>query len=265
MNHEVKEKTEALLRSGERQKAIAYLQHTFNIEPAEATLLVETLEREDAMGVPDKVKDGTGVQPGQSAAGKLPEPLKTEVRDLLKARRQSEALRRVRDQLKIGTTEALMLVGEVARSQDPGTASLNPMGCVRVVAKGVAIFLMVVSLLFLAIAFVIYFAQERSIANSQRVAGVVIQMKTMEGGASAPVVEFEWKGGTRTYESTYYSDPPDYHQGQRLSLFVNPDDPEDITLDTFADRWALIVGLSVPGAFFLLISIVVLYFTRRKF
>ena len=102
MNHGVKEKTKALLRSGERQKAIAYLQHTFNIEPAEATLLVETLEREDAMGVPDKVKDGTGVQPGQSAAGKLPEPLKTEVRDLLKARRQSEALRRVRDELPPG-------------------------------------------------------------------------------------------------------------------------------------------------------------------
>ena len=58
MNHGVKEKTKALLRSGERQKAIAYLQHTFNIEPAEATLLVDTLEREDAMGVPDKVKDG---------------------------------------------------------------------------------------------------------------------------------------------------------------------------------------------------------------
>src|SRR5687768_1135774 len=265
MNHEVKEKTEALLRSGERQKAIAYLQDTFKIQPAEATLLVETLEREEAIGVPDEVEDRTAIQPGLPATVRLPDPLRTEVGELLKAGRQSEALKRVRDELKIGMREALMLIGEVARAQNPRTISLNPMGCVRVIAKGIGIFLMVVSTLFLVIAAVLYFYRERSIANSERVAGVVTEMKSMDGEASAPVVEFEWKGRKRSYESTYYSDPPDYQQGQRLFLFVNRDDPEEIRLDTFEDRWALIVGLSVPGGFFLIISIVILYFARRKF
>ena len=265
MTHEVKEKTEALLRSGERQKAIAYLQNTYNIQPAEAILLVETLEREEAIGVPDQVEDRAAIHPDPPATGRLPDPLRTEVAELLKSGRQSEALRHVRKELKIGMKEALMLVGEVAGAQNPGTISLNPMGCVRVVAKGVGIFLMVVSALFLVIAAILYFYRERSIANSERVAGVVTQMKSMDGEASAPVVEFEWKGRKRSYESTYYSYPPDYHQGQRLFLFVNPVDPEDIRLDTFEDRWALIVGLSVPGGFFLLISIVILYFTRRKF
>ena len=265
MTHEVKEKTEALLRSGERQKAIAYLQDTYNIQPAEAILLVETLEREESIGVPDYIEDGTATGQDVPVTGKLPDPLRTEVAELLKAGRQSEALRRVREELKIGMKQALMLVGEVARAQNPGTGSINLMGCFRAVAKGVGIFLMVVSVLFLAIACSVYLFQERSISKSQRVAGVVTQMKVMEGEARAPVVEFEWQGRKRSYESTYYSNPPDYHTGQRVFLFVNPDDPDDITLDTFPDRWALIVGLSVPGTFFLIISIVILYFARRKF
>jgi hypothetical protein len=90
-------------------------------------------------------------------------------------------------------------------------------------------------------------------------------MRSNGTSASAPVVEFEWRGEKRSYQPNYYSSPPNYEVGQQVALFVNRDDPEDVTIDSFTDRWALIVGLSAPGAIVFAVSIVFLYFGKRKF
>ena len=261
MTQEVKGEVRRLLISGERGKAIAYLETAFNISFHHASLLVETLEREISPSVTEAVVP----PPSQQTPATLDGSLKAEVMELLKTRRQSEAVRRVREKLNLGMKDALVLVGQVAREQNPNMVSFSPRGCLQVVARGLGIFLMVVSLLFLGIAAIIYFKQARSIASSDRVEGVVSEMKSLDTGESAPLLEFEWRGKKRSFESTFYSYPPDYEVGQRLFLFVNRDDPEDVTLDTFEDRWALIVGLSVPGGVFLLISIVILQFAKRKF
>ena len=50
-----------------------------------------------------------------------------------------------------------------------------------------------------------------------------------------------------------------------LSIFVPREEPDEIIIDSFAARYALIVGLAVPGTVLLLISIVFLHFGRRKF
>ena len=81
----------------------------------------------------------------------------------------------------------------------------------------------------------------------------------------APVIEYEWKGKLRSHESHTYSSPPDYKVGEAVSLFVNREDTGDVIIDTFADRYALIVGLGFIGGVLCLISIVFLYFGRRKF
>lgn len=260
MTQEVREAVENLLRSGEREKAIQYLQDKFNIATSDAALLVQTLEREEGILQSNNASPTTS-----DTSTTLDGALKTEVTELLSKGRQSDALRRVREELNVSFGKALALVREVAKAQNPNTVTFNPGGCIRMVAKSIAIFLMIVSLLFLVVAVVIYIYQLQSIDNSDRVEGIVKEMKEMDKDGSAPVVEFEWQGGKRSYESTFYSSPPDYHQGQRLFLFVDRDDPANVMLDTFADRWALIVGLSVPGAIFLLISIGILQFTRRKF
>lgn len=260
MTQEVKEEVERLLLSGERDEAIGYLRSTFNIGVRDATLLVETLERE--MTIPESLVSASP-PPGTSTT--LDGPLKIQVAELLKSGRQSEAIGRVRQELNLGLKDALILIGEVAREQNPNTVSVNLTGCVKVVAKGLGVFLMVTSLIFLGVAVFLYFYQAQSIADSERVEGTVTEMRSLDTGESAPVIEFEWQGSKRLYASTFYSSPPDYYKGQELFLFVNREDPEDITLDTFAARWALIVGLSVPGAFFLLISIIILHFARRKF
>lgn len=259
MTGDVKDQVEKLLRAGERPQAIQYLQDTFNISSGDAEKLVEALEREAGI-TPDRVES-----PVVSTATTIDGPLKKEVAELLKTGRKLEAVRVVRKNLHVGLREALVLVEEVAREANPNYVSFNATGCLQLVAKGLGIFLMIVSVFFLAAAAIIYFFQSQSISNSDRVTGVVTEMKYIDTGESAPVVEYEWKGDKRSYESTYYSSPPDYQVGQTVPLFVNREDPEDITLDTFTDRWALIVGLAVPGAFLMVVSIVFLYFGRRKF
>ena len=260
MTGEVKDHVERLLRSGERVQAIQYLRDSFNISQEEAGILVEALERETGT---------TGHQVATPSPATvtttLDGPLKAEVAGLLKTGRKLDAVQVVRKKLHVGLTEALVLVGEVAREANPNAVSFNATGCAQLVARGLGIFLMIVSVFFLGAGAIIYFLQSQSIGNSDRVAGLVTEMKTLDNGASAPVVAYEWKGNKRSYESTYYSSPPDYQVGQSVFLFVNRDDPEDIILDTFSDRWALMVGLGVIGGFLLLVSIVFIYFARRKF
>ena len=54
-------------------------------------------------------------------------------------------------------------------------------------------------------------------------------------------------GNKRTYN---YASPPDYHVGQFVSVFVHGEGANEITINSFADRYALIAGLGVPGAFY---------------
>lgn len=259
MTGEVKDEVERLLRAGDRPGAVQYLQATFNVSVEEASILIEALEREEGIA---PANDQSSVV---TAGTRLDGPLKSRVAALLTVGRKMEAIKLVRKELHIGLREALSMVEEVAREINPNYVSVDATGCLRMVAKGLGVFLMTVSLMFLAAGGVFYFLQYQSISNSDKVSGVVTEMKLLDTGESAPVVEYEWKGSKRSYESTYYASPPDYQVGQKLDLYVNRDDPEDITLDTFADRYAIIVGLSVPGALLLVVSIVFLYFGRRKF
>ena len=259
MTNEIKAEVQELLRAGNRLKAIEYLKDCYNISIPDATILVDALERETAIA--DENIRGSQTTTTTTLDGTL----KFEVAELLKTGRKLQAVQHVRARLQLGLREALGMVEEVAREVTPGYTSFNIAGCLQTVAKGIGYFVMVVALMFLAAAVITYFVQERSINTSDRVTGLVNEMRFLDTGESAPVVLFEWQGEKHLYQSTHYSNPPDYAVGQAVSVFVNRDDPEDVTLDTFSDRWSLIVGFGIIGSGLMLISIVFLYFGRRKF
>ena len=259
MTGEAKQEVTKLLRAGNRSGAIQYLNHTFNISTQDATTPVEAVEREIS---------NTSQMVSESQSVSIPtldEAIKTQVAQLLQTGRKSDAVKYVRKNLQLGSKEALVMVEKIAKENNPNYVSINLTGCMQTVAKGVGIFLMIVSFIFLAAAGMIYFFQYRSVSNSDRVTGKVTEMQSLDNGGSAPVVEFEWLEKKRSYASNYYTSPPDYEVGQTVSLYINREDTDDITLDTFSDRYAVIVGLSVPGAILLAISIGFLYFGRRKF
>lgn len=260
MTGEAKEEVEKFLRSGDRPGAIQYLTDTFNISSKDAEVLVVALEQESS------VTSIPGSEPANPApTTTLDGPLKAEVAQLLQTDRKLDAVKHVRKHLHVGLKEALIMVGEVARETNPNYVSFDLTGCLQMVAKGIGIFLMVCSLVFISAAAIIYFVQEQSIAGSDEVTGRVTAMQPADHGGTAPVIEYDWRGKKQSYQSPNYASPPDYYVGQTVTLFIHREEPDEITINSFADRYALIVGLGVPGTVLLIVSIVFLYFGRRKF
>ena len=68
----------------------------------------------------------------------------------------------------------------------------------------------------------------------------------------APVIEYEWKGTQKQHESNTYSSPPAYELGEEVELFVNLEDPNQASVNTFTDRWLLIIIFDSIGTVFLL-------------
>jgi ribosomal protein L7/L12 len=261
LTSEAKQETLRLLRSGDRPAAVDYLSGAFNISSDEAGVLLEALEQEIKL------------QQGASAASPVaPEAggakMKLVIGQFLAQGRKLEAVKYVRHAMNLDLREALTTVDKVGKEINPQyapTSIAGLTGCLRVVAKGLGAFLLLVSLLFLVAAGIVYYFQLKSIRQSDRVAGKVTEMKSLDSDATAPVIEYEWKGEQRLHESHTYSSPPDYEVGQTVSIFVNRENAGDVIIDTFADRYALIVGLGFIGGVLFLISIVFLYFGRRKF
>ena len=260
MNEEAKAEAERFLHAGEKQNAIQYLQDRFQIPTSDAIILVEALERE--LQFRDKSIEQERPEP---PPGELHGQLREQVSELLNSRRKLDAVKLVRKELRLNLREALLTVERVAREIDPNYTSSDATGCMRSGARGLGIFLMTASILLLTGAAILFYFQYESISNSERVTGTVTKMNTLETGESAPVVSYQWQGSQKVYESKFYQSPPGYEEGESIAMFVNRDDPQDITFDTFADRWGLIVGLALPGVVLLAISIVFIHFARRKF
>src|SRR5688572_14423760 len=113
MTQEVKEAVEKLLRSGERERAIAHLQTTFNISVQDASLLIETLEREIG------IITTSAPEPAVETVSGLDGQTKAEVAQLLETGRKMEAVKLARERQRIGLREALTKVEEVAREMNP--------------------------------------------------------------------------------------------------------------------------------------------------
>lgn len=257
---EAKQEAERLLRLGARQDAVQYLNSTFDIPLQDAAALVEALEQE--------VTGDVAPESSPAVAAPSETKLKMVIAQLLAQDQKVEAVNYVRHTMDIGLREALALVESVAKETDPQYKSValpGVRGCLQVLAKGLGVLLLIVSLFFLAVAGVIFYLQSDSIRDSDAIAGKVTKMNYMSTGESAPVVEYEWNGKVHSYAATTYSSPPDYEVGQTIPLFVNRSNPEDVLLDTFMARYAIIVGLGVIGGFLGLVSAVFLYFGRRKF
>jgi ribosomal protein L7/L12 len=259
MTSEAKQEVEKLLHDGQKSQAVQYLSNTFQVSLDDARMLVETLEMEIAARTP--VASTTQFNSGTTLDG----PVKQEVIRLLEQRQKIEAVKYVKNHLRTGLKEALLWVEEVARETDPNYSAFNATGCVRGFIKAIGVFLAFVALMFFIGTAVIYYFQERSVSRSDLVEGKVTEVQYLEEGQAAPVISFQWKGKQRSYASNTYSDPPDYRVGQAIPIYVNREEPDDVLINTFEDRYALLVGLGVIGAVFGGFAIVCLYFARAKF
>lgn len=88
----------------------------------------------------------------------------------------------------------------------------------------------------------------RTMQRGIKTQGIVVAMQGTRGGNSAPVIEYPGPNQTtETYRSNIFSSPPTYHVGQKVNLWYDPNQTDNVVIDGF-DQWFLPVFF---GFFFL--------------
>lgn len=246
---------ERFLQKGEKLGAIKHLKDAYGLSLEESRILVETLEAKmSGVPLPRHATSRPGIQ------GHSREKLKS----LLDSGNNIGAIKYIKDRFNLRLKDARDLVKEMEKSP-PGLPTPKAFSPIRG-AAGLALFIFAgLGMVFVIIAAAIFFNQTNAIANSDRVTGKVIRLKGQSGGGgSAPVIEYEWRGQKWLHASTVYTSPAAYSIDEEVPLFVNRKDPADITLDTFVDRWLVIMIFGLLGISFVLVPLLVFYLSMRR-
>ncbi|MCC5929892.1 MAG: DUF3592 domain-containing protein [Cyclobacteriaceae bacterium] len=114
----------------------------------------------------------------------------------------------------------------------------------------------VVGLVMLVICYFVHISNQRIIEEGVLHEGRVIKLVSSSNKANqkAPVIEYTWQSQTFQYKSNTYSSPPAYTIGERVELYVLPEDPNKILINDFSNRWLLITILGSLGLVFTFIG-----------
>jgi ribosomal protein L7/L12 len=257
ISSEAKQEVERLLAAGQKIQAVEYLQTTFNITTEQARQLADVVEAEwQARSLVTESASSTA----------LDGELKLEVIDLLESDQKLEAIKLVKTELGTGLKEALAMVEEVQPEAGINHRPSNTpeaKGCIRSTFTLVSLIFGFVGFLLFCIAGAIYYFQSSGIENSQIVTGRVSDLVYSSSMGTAPVITYEWHGKQYTYQSNTFSTPPSYAINEKVELYVNNDDPTDVVVNTFVDRWLAITIVGGLGFVFSLFA-TVFFIAERK-
>jgi hypothetical protein len=176
--------------------------------------------------------------------------LKGQVIELIRANRKIEAIKLVKDKRNLSLKEALVWVDEIHKEIDPSFVSFKETGgCASGVFKLVAIFFGIVGFLLLGSTLLVYWFQSEQIKRSDKIPGKVTSFIYSEN-TTAPVITYLWDGSTMTYQSNSFSYPPAYELNEEVNIYVDRNEPSQVLIDSFFDRWFLISLLGGVGLVF---------------
>jgi len=172
---------------------------------------------------------------------------KVKTRQLIQEGHTIEAIKYLRQSLNLDLKTALQLVEALKDSMDPATikdgAPVNsPTSSKNYIIVPVAF--SVVGLIMLGITAYIYSTQYDVISQGNRVVARVVS------NPSSPLFEYEFEGKTYQYQSSASSNPPSYSLNEEVVMYVDSNNPYNGIVDTFTDRWLVIVILGGMGAMF---------------
>jgi len=111
--------------------------------------------------------------------------------------------------------------------------------------------------MLLVVAYLIYshqqFAKNAMVVKATLTAYQSYDSRDDDGSTTTmftPVFEYEFKGTKHTYVSNSSSSSQDYEIGEKVDMMVNPDDPQDVLVDSFMGKWFLPLLLGIMGTVF---------------
>jgi hypothetical protein len=95
-----------------------------------------------------------------------------------------------------------------------------------------------------------FFKGQKAENQYTKVEGVVVRNQ-FNGGMSRPVIRYQYEGKELLYADNTYTNPPVYERGEKVELFVNPNDPKDVWINSFLGRNLVMTIVGGIGLVFL--------------
>lgn len=175
----------------------------------------------------------------------LTEDMINKLKELIYENQDFEAIKLIKKETDLSYDDATEYVHRLKESLGKNSAK-------RTVKRNSRINLYVfagLSGLFWILAIVFYISKTNQIERSILVKGNVTDMVRDEEG-SAPVVTYYLGEVTYEYKSNVYSTPPAYEVGDIVELYVNEADRNEVMINSFVDRWLVILILVTLGVAF---------------
>jgi hypothetical protein len=126
------------------------------------------------------------------------------------------------------------------------------------VGRIVGTLFMSIGVIMLLVVFYLIYSHQQFEKNAKVVKATITEYQSYEsrddnGNTTVmftPVFEYEFKGTKHTYVSTTSSSSRDYEIGQKVDMLVNPDDPQDVLINSFMGKWFLPLLLGIMGSVF---------------
>ena len=188
------------------------------------------------------------------------EEQKTTTKNLIIEGKSIEAIKYVRKELNLDLKTAMRLVKGIRETIDPAllktTSSFGTQFAPRS-SKLIPVIFGIIGLAMLGAGFYVFSSQQRIINQEHKTLATVVS------NPSSPLFEYEFNGQVFNYQSSTSSNPPSYFTGEQVGVYIDANDPNNIIIDTFTDRWLLIVILAAIGSSFLGVSLLMLYLNKK--
>lgn len=125
------------------------------------------------------------------------------------------------------------------------------------VGRLVGLIFMSIGMVMMAVAGYFVYDHQQFEKNAVTVNGTVVDfdsyISTDDNSSTtmySPIFEYEYEGKKYTYVSTSGSSVKEYEVGERIDILVNPENPADVLVNTFMEKWFLPVLLGFMGTMF---------------
>lgn len=177
---------------------------------------------------------------------------RSKVESLLKQGHKIEAIKYLKKEFRLDLKKAKILADTIEAEIDPSEfarPSMTPsLEKGRKSAKIVGGIFFTIGLIFLGFGVSLFISDINQIENSVLVIGEVVS------DPSQPTIEYMYNDSVYYYYSTTETNPPSYHLGEKVEVYVDVDYPDIAIVNTFSDRWFLIVFMGGMGSIFSLVG-----------
>jgi hypothetical protein len=185
--------------------------------------------------------------------------------DLIEMGEKLEAVRYFQEVLNIDAEQALLLAEKLEQEVETGPdlqelrqthEELKSSGAN--VGRIVGLVFMGIGMVMLAVVFYLIYSHQQFEKKAVTVKGTVVEFQSYESRNKnnssttmyTPVFEYAFKGKKYTYVSTSSSNIKEYEVGEPLDILVDPENPSEVLVNSFMEKWFLPLLLGFMGALF---------------